>query len=149
MVILDFDSSVPLVDQIVGQLRVVIARGGIAVGDELPPVRQLAADLGVNLNTVARAYRELQAAGMLSMARGRGRGTRLVADTDARTLGRERRSAFVLGRALQSALADARLAGVDRAQAQRLMQEALEEMYRTAPDPNRADDHPDVPRSSP
>ena len=55
MLIVRLDSEVPLVEQIVRGIRTSIATGAIREGDELPPVRQLANDLGINLNTVARA----------------------------------------------------------------------------------------------
>lgn len=52
--------AVPVYEQVAGQLRTHIAQGKLRPGMALPPVRQLAADLGVNLNTVARAYRLLE-----------------------------------------------------------------------------------------
>lgn len=75
------DSPTPLGDQLVAGFRHLIASGTLKPGDELPPVRQLAADLGVNLNTVARAYRELESAGLAIAARGRG--TRVTATREA------------------------------------------------------------------
>jgi DNA-binding transcriptional regulator YhcF (GntR family) len=78
---ISLDSPVPLGDQLVAGFRQLIASGTLKPGDELPPVRQLAADLGVNLNTVARAYRELEAAGLAIAARGRG--TRVTATREA------------------------------------------------------------------
>ncbi len=72
MIEISLDSPVPLGDQLVAGIRHLIAAGTLRPGDELPPVRQLAADLGINLNTVARAYRELEAAGLAVAARGRG-----------------------------------------------------------------------------
>jgi len=67
--------------QIVGQLRAFIERGELRPGDALPTVRQLAGDLGVAPNTVARAYAELQDEGWLS-SDGR-RGTSVAARTPA------------------------------------------------------------------
>ncbi|MCA9312138.1 MAG: GntR family transcriptional regulator, partial [Phycisphaerales bacterium] len=52
MLVVSLESKEPVVDQIVGGIRRAIASGELRPGDELPPVRQLAADLGVNLNTV-------------------------------------------------------------------------------------------------
>lgn len=77
MLEISLDSPIPLGDQLVAGFRQLIASGTLKPGDELPPVRQLAADLGVNLNTVARAYRELESAGLAIAARGRG--TRVTA----------------------------------------------------------------------
>jgi GntR family transcriptional regulator len=52
-------------EQVAGQIRQLIASGTLAPGTPLPPVRQLASDLGVNLNTIARAYRLLETEGFL------------------------------------------------------------------------------------
>ena len=69
---LDFRSRQPIYIQIVEQIRQRIARGELQPGDQLPTVRQLAADLRVNFNTVARAYRLLDEAGLISTQHGRG-----------------------------------------------------------------------------
>ena len=54
------DDPRPIYQQVADGIKELIARGKLAEGASLPPVRQLAADLGVNLNTFATAYRELQ-----------------------------------------------------------------------------------------
>jgi GntR family transcriptional regulator len=69
---IDFRSNVAIYTQIVDQLRQMIAKGEIKVGDRLPTVREMAADLRVNFNTVARAYRILDEAGLISTQLGRG-----------------------------------------------------------------------------
>jgi GntR family transcriptional regulator len=69
---LDFRSRQPIYIQIVEQIRQQVARGELKPGDQLPTVRQLAADLRVNFNTVARAYRLLDEAGLISTQHGRG-----------------------------------------------------------------------------
>lgn len=69
---LDFRSDVPIYEQIAEELRKKIAEGQVAPGDQLPTVRQLALDLRVNFNTVSRAYRVLDEAGLISTQRGRG-----------------------------------------------------------------------------
>ena len=55
----------PVYEQIAGQIRELIVAGALAPGRALPPVRTLASDLGVNLNTVARAYRLLESQGFV------------------------------------------------------------------------------------
>jgi DNA-binding transcriptional regulator YhcF (GntR family) len=57
----DTGAPVPPYEQIRAQLATMIATGALKTGDRLPSVRQLAADLGLAVNTVARAYRELEA----------------------------------------------------------------------------------------
>ena len=69
---IDFRSGLPIYVQIVEQIRKHIASGALKPGDQLPTVRQLAADLRVNFNTVARAYRILDDAGLISTQHGRG-----------------------------------------------------------------------------
>jgi DNA-binding transcriptional regulator YhcF (GntR family) len=63
-------AATPPYEQVRGQLAALIGDGRLAVGTRLPAVRQLAADLGLAVNTVARAYRELEAAGLVE-TRGR------------------------------------------------------------------------------
>jgi GntR family transcriptional regulator len=69
---IDFRSSQPIYLQIIQQIRNMIAGGTLRPGDQLPTVRQLATDLRVNFNTIARAYRQLDEAGLISTQHGRG-----------------------------------------------------------------------------
>lgn len=69
---INVDSEVPVYRQIVDALRLMLLEGSLAPGDLLPPVRQLAADLGVHFNTVAEAYRLLAEEGWLDLRRRRG-----------------------------------------------------------------------------
>ncbi|MEV0154848.1 GntR family transcriptional regulator [Micromonospora sp. NPDC050686] len=69
-IVIDPGSAVPPYEQVRGQLAGQIGTGRLAVGTRLPAVRQLAAELGLAVNTVARAYRELEAAGLVE-TRGR------------------------------------------------------------------------------
>jgi GntR family transcriptional regulator len=61
--------SAPIYQQIIQQIRTLVASGRLAHGEELPPIRVLAEQLVVNPNTVARAYRELAADGVLTNRR--------------------------------------------------------------------------------
>ena len=112
-------SAMPLGEQVRRGLRRAIAEGDLAVGDPLPPVRQLAADLGVNLNTIARAYRDLEREGLLVAARGRG--TVVAARKSSRPVRKNE-----LRARLRDLLADARLAGYRREEVRRLMTRELE-----------------------
>jgi len=69
---LDFRSGSPIYLQIVEQVRRLLISGELQPGDQLPTVRQLAAELRVNFNTVARAYRMLDEARLISTQQGRG-----------------------------------------------------------------------------
>ena len=69
---LDFHSGTPIYTQIVNQVQSQLANGILKPGDQLPTVRSLASELRVNFNTVARAYRILDEARIISTQQGRG-----------------------------------------------------------------------------
>ena len=70
LITIDTQDRRPIHQQIADGIRTLIAGGQFAEGQPLPPVRQLAADLGVNLNTVAAAYRDLQDEGLILVKHG-------------------------------------------------------------------------------
>ena len=94
----------PIYQQVADGIKELIARGKLAEGASLPPVRQLAADLGVNLNTIATAYRELQKDGLIVIKHGSGS---IVASRKI-----TERSQDELLRPLRKALTDLVLAGM-------------------------------------
>jgi GntR family transcriptional regulator len=61
--------GVPIYLQIVNQVKYLVASGRLAPGEDLPPIRELALQLRINPNTVARAYRELELAGIVEKRR--------------------------------------------------------------------------------
>jgi GntR family transcriptional regulator len=65
-------NGVPIYVQLISQIKHLIASGRLSTGSELPPIRTLAEQLLINPNTVARAYRELESAGLLTTRRGAG-----------------------------------------------------------------------------
>ena len=69
---LDHRSGVPFYRQIIDQILGGIATGSLQVGEQLPTVRALAVELKVNLNTVAKAYKELEIRGVLTTQQGSG-----------------------------------------------------------------------------
>jgi GntR family transcriptional regulator len=69
---IDYTSGIPIYRQIIEQVRYGVARGELVTGERLPTVRQLAVDLSINPNTVARAYRELEFEGVLDTQQGSG-----------------------------------------------------------------------------
>jgi GntR family transcriptional regulator len=69
---LDFRSRIPIYNQVVEHIHQMVLRGELKPGDQLPTVRSLALDLRVNFNTIARAYRLLDEAGIISTQQGRG-----------------------------------------------------------------------------
>jgi GntR family transcriptional regulator len=71
-VVIDERDATPIYAQLDRGIRAAIATGRLAVGDRLPTVRQLAVELRINANTVARVYAELERAGILETKRGVG-----------------------------------------------------------------------------
>jgi GntR family transcriptional regulator len=68
----DFRSGIPIYLQVVERIKDRLAAGRLKPGDQLPTVRSLAMELRVNFNTIARAYRILDEAGIISTQQGRG-----------------------------------------------------------------------------
>lgn len=69
---LDLHSGVPVYRQLIDQVQAGLAAGTLAVGDQLPTVRQVAVDLAINPNTVMRAYREMEIRGITETQQGTG-----------------------------------------------------------------------------
>ena len=69
---IDFQSGIPLYEQIAHRILGLLERGELKANDQLPPIRELADELGVNFNTVARAYRMLDQGEVISTQHGRG-----------------------------------------------------------------------------
>jgi GntR family transcriptional regulator len=69
---LDLKSKIPIYIQIRDQLRLMIATGELAAEAQVPPVRDLASELLINPNTVAKAYQELEREGYIQTRRGMG-----------------------------------------------------------------------------
>lgn len=70
--LLDPKAGIPFYRQIIDQIRFGIASGGLMIGEQLPTVRALAVELKVNLNTVAKAYKELEIQKILETQQGSG-----------------------------------------------------------------------------
>ena len=112
----------PLYQQLVDEIKTLIARGELAEGTMLPPVRQVASDLGVNLNTVAFAYRRLQKEGLIRVRHGSG------AVVISQTL--KDRPDDRLRTQLRTALAQLVLAGLKPAEIKAIINDELEELER-------------------
>jgi GntR family transcriptional regulator len=69
---IDFRSGVPVYIQLVEQMMTHLSSGELQAGEQIPTVRQMASELRINFNTVARAYRMLNEAGLISTQQGRG-----------------------------------------------------------------------------
>ena len=116
-------SPVPLYDQIATRLKALVASGGLADGDPLPSVRQLAGGLRVNPATVARAYRTLEADGFADMRQGAGSFVRVPA-----AAGRERERLAQARRLVRDLLSQAGRLGVEARTLRRALDELLEDV---------------------
>lgn len=121
---IDEQDARPIYRQVADEIKALIARGELKEGAALPPVRQLAADLGVNLNTVATAYRELQAEGLLAVRHGAG------ATVASRTA--HDRSEDELRKPLRSALTGLVLAGLRRGEIMAIVGDELRALVKGA-----------------
>jgi GntR family transcriptional regulator len=86
---IDVSDPTPLYAQLERAIRVAIATGRLRAGDKLPTVRQLAVDLRINANTVAKVYGELERTGVLESRRGVGTFIRTVGSRAASLPDRE------------------------------------------------------------
>jgi len=112
----------PIYRQVADEIKALIARGSLSEGMALPPVRQVADDLGVNLNTIAAAYRELQKEGLLKVRHGAG------ATVLSRRLSQQ--SDNDLRKGLRASLAHMALAGLPRTEIIEIVNEELGDLFR-------------------
>jgi GntR family transcriptional regulator len=115
--------GVPIYLQIVNQVKYLVAAGRLEPGQELPPIRTLAEQLVINPNTVARAYRELELAGVVTKRRTAGT---YVSDTTSPLARRERLK--IVTERVDALLAEARQMNIDTETLIELIHERDEEM---------------------
>jgi DNA-binding transcriptional regulator YhcF (GntR family) len=115
MIVLDADSPVPPYEQLRAQFARQIQDRTLAVGTRLPTIRHLAADLGLAVNTVGRAYRELEEAGLIET---RGRAGSFVSAAGEEARERARRAAADYAAVISSV-------GIDASEAIRIVEAAL------------------------
>jgi GntR family transcriptional regulator len=123
----DTASFVPIYEQIKKEFIRLVATGILKARDPLPSIRDLAAELLVNPNTVARAYRELEQEGLISTQKGRG--SFVSADPH---LDIEKDLKAYLGRILDEAIAEARKFNLGADDIMKLFEERLRENPRGA-----------------
>lgn len=98
----------PFYQQVVTQIKFLVASGRLEEGDQLPPVRKLAEQLLINPNTVARAYRELEAEGVVASKRGAG-----VFVSDAGSPLSRKEKTRILGERIDALLTESQQLGFD------------------------------------
>ncbi len=123
MILLELEASDerPIYGQIADQVRFAVASGVLRPGELVPSVREIAKQLVVNPNTVARAYRDLQAEGLLEPVRGTG----LQVAEGAPERCREARRDHVRKR-VRSAIADAVRSELDRVEIEAILRDEWE-----------------------
>jgi len=117
------NDGVPIYLQIVNQVKYLVASGRLAPGEELPPIRVLAEQVLVNPNTVARAYRELEIAGIVTKRRTAGT---YVSESGSPLARRER--VKILTERVDALVAEARQLGVDLEELTGLLRQRAEAM---------------------
>ncbi len=115
------ESKVPIYIQVEEQIRSLIAAGQLRPGDQLPTIRELAAELRVNYNTIARIYLDLDRDGVISTQRGRGTFVAGVPDEGQITRKREEKLRAIL----RSVLDEARVLGYAATEVAAVFQEEL------------------------
>lgn len=117
---IDPANGVPIYEQLVRQVKFAVADGVLSSGQMIPSVRQLAQQLAINPNTIARAYGQLQTELVLEPLRGRG----LVVRKDARNRCVKARSTLLAAR-LRSVMAECLQGGLSRDELTELFQSEL------------------------
>ncbi|NND97285.1 MAG: GntR family transcriptional regulator [Pirellulaceae bacterium] len=119
---IDPAGDVPIYEQIVRQVKLAVADGVLVGGQMVPSVRQLAGDLAINPNTIARAYQQLQGDDVLEPLRGRG----MIVRRDAIARCTQARNVLVAD-AVRRALADAIAGGMTQEELRELFEAELSE----------------------
>ena len=117
---IDPSNDLAIYDQVVRQVKFAVAGAVLRVGELVPSVRELARELTINPNTVARAYRELQADGVLEPVRGTGLAVAAGADKRCRS---ER--VKLIRQRLKQVLVEARQSRLDAGQLRSLVESEL------------------------
>jgi len=122
---IDPSDGLAIYDQVVRQVIFAVAQGAVKPGNLVPSVRELARELAINPNTVARAYQQLQADGVLQAVRGMG----LEVAPEAAKHCRQERQRLIQAR-LRGTLAEANRSGLDQDELRRLIDKELSDTSR-------------------
>jgi GntR family transcriptional regulator len=119
-------SGVPIYLQVIEQVKRSVAVGVLSAGEQLPTVKQLALDLTINPNTVAKAYRELERDGVIETAPGRGSFVKSNGQADS-----TKAAAIDIARnALTSAVREAKSVGLSSEDVRSLASAAIDRWFR-------------------
>ncbi len=120
----DFANFVAIYDQVVRQMKFAVAAGVLKEGELVPSVRELARELTINPNTVARAYRQLQDEGVLNSVRGTG----LAVAAGAERRCRQERVDLIRAR-LEQVFAEARQSRIEPDRLRAMVEEQLVQQF--------------------
>lgn len=123
MIMIDYKDRRPIYEQIVERFQMLIVKGVLEPDSQMPSVRKLATDLGINPNTIQRAYNMLEQGGFIYPVKGRGNFV-----TGGETLARQKQEAFLNSFARQ--VRQARELGITK----ETLGEKIEEFYRREDD---------------
>ncbi|MFV2070237.1 MAG: GntR family transcriptional regulator [Pirellulales bacterium] len=125
LIYVDHGNGLPVYDQIARQVKFAVADGVLSPDELIPSVRELARELAINPNTVARAYRHLQDDGVIDAVRGTG----LVVSRDAAKRCRQERTRLIRER-LGQTLGEAMQSGLSRDDVLKLVHQELDAIER-------------------
>jgi GntR family transcriptional regulator len=128
---IEFSDTLPIYDQVVRQIKFAVAGGVLKEGELIPSVRELARELTINPNTVARAYHRLQDDGVLTSVRGTG----LAVARGAASRCGDERVALIRVR-LEQVLVEAKQSRIDPAMLRELVEEQLAKQAPSTPTEN-------------
>lgn len=117
MISIDPQSRTPIYEQIVNKLELLIIKGVLPPGSQIPSVRALSVSLSINPNTIQKAYNQLEQMGYIFSLKGRGN---YVSDSAAAIAGKQAQ----LKKDLLALMTQARVAGISKETCQELMEEA-------------------------
>ncbi|MBE6552584.1 MAG: GntR family transcriptional regulator [Ruminococcaceae bacterium] len=107
MITVDFKDRRPIYLQIVENIKLLISKGALSENEKLPSVRSLSLELGINPNTIQRAYGELERQGVINTVQGKG----VFVSSETESVIEERKKEAL--RKFSAALSEAKSAGVD------------------------------------
>lgn len=117
--------GIAIYDQVVRQVKFAVAQGAVKPGNLVPSVREMARELAINPNTVARAYQQLQADGVLEQVRGMG----LEVAADAVKQCKSERQKMIQDR-IRDALVEAKQSGLEGDELRQIVEKQVAFVYR-------------------
>ncbi|MBI2479440.1 MAG: GntR family transcriptional regulator [Planctomycetia bacterium] len=118
-------NGIAIYDQVVRQIKFAVAQGAVKPGNLVPSVREMARELAINPNTVARAYQQLQADGVLEQVRGLG----LEVAADAVKQCKSERQKLIQDR-IRQALMEAKQSGLDGDELRQIVEKQVASVFR-------------------